>query len=376
MRFFLVLMAAAGLSGAMAHAALIDLRQPPYSAAADGTKDDRPALAAAFSAAKSGDTVFVPAGDYRIVLTKGRLSMPEGVSLLGENGRSRFLLVSEGGEKEHREFLQPGSGSVLQGMTFVKDGKYPSVLFPLFGERSGIVLRDCVFEGGAEKFPGAYSHCFQVGNGALKDTLMERIVVRDFTFGLFQANPATGSVVGFRVEQSLFEKNASSDLEFNSPNGTMTDVTVRDSVFRDNRSKNASGGFAVGFANVQRGIVENCRIESYGAEALHVEDRSEDILLKGNTIVGGSKIQGNGVILVVNDSRKVTIEANYIDGRQNENKTHLILVTAGGKKFPNPSGVVVKDNVMVNGGETVTWYLQDGCGPEPIGNVVVKPEEK
>lgn len=376
MRFSLILMTAAGLSGAMADAALIDLRQPPYSAAADGTKDDRPALAAAFSAAKSGDTVFVPAGDYRIVLTKGRISMPEGVSLVGEKGKSRLLLVSEGGEKEHREFLQPGTGSVLQGMTFVKEGKYPAVLFPLFGERSGIVLRDCVFEGGSEKFPGGYSHCFQVGNGVLKDTLMERVVVRDFTFGLFQANPATGSVLGFRVEQSLFEKNTSSDLEFNSPNGTMTDVMVRDSVFRDNRSKTASGGFAVGFANVQRGKVENCRIEGYGAEGLHVEDRSEDILLKGNTIVGGSKIQGNGVILVVNDSRKVTIEGNYIDGRPNENKTHLILVTAGGKTFPNPSGVVVKDNVLVNGGKTVTWYLQDGCGPEPVGNVVVKPEEK
>ncbi len=132
----------------------------------------------------------------------------------------------------------------------------------------------------------------------------------------------------------------------------------------------------MGFANVKRVTVERCRIEGYGAEALHVEDRSEEILLKGNTIIGGSKIQPNGVILVVNDSRKVTIEGNYIDGRPNGNKPHLILVTAGGNALPNPSGVLVKDNVLINGEKTTTWYLQPGSGPEPAGNIVVKPDGK
>lgn len=355
--------------------AMINLRQPPYSAAADEMKDDRPALGAAFSAAKKGDTVFVPAGNYRIVLPQGaRLSMPDGVALVGEKGLSRFILVSDGDDKSHREFLLPGSDSVIQGIHFSKEGTFPAVLFPLFGDRDGIVFRDCVFDGGSEEFPGRYCHCFQVGNGALKNLVMERIVLRGFTFGLFQANTARGSVEGVRVVQSLFERNTASDLEFNSPNGEMTDIEVRDCIFRDNLSKSASGGFAVGFANVKRGSVERCRIEGYGAEALHVEDRSEDILLKGNTIIGGSKIQPNGVILVMSDSRKVTIEGNYIDGRPNGNKPHLILVTAGGNAFPNPSGVLVKDNVLVNGEKTKAWYLQPGSGPEPMGNILVKPD--
>jgi len=357
--------------------AVINLRQAPCSAAADGMKDDRPALAVAFSAAKKGDTVFVPAGNYRVVLPQGaRLSMPDGVALVGEKGLSRFVLVSDGDEKSHREFLQPGSASVIQGVHFSKEGVFPAVLFPLFGERDGIVFRDCVFDGGSEKFPGPYCHCFQVGNGALKNLVMERIVLRGFTFGLFQACEARGSVEGVRVVQSLFERNTASDLEFNAPDGKMTDLTVRDCTFRDNLSKSASGGFAVGFANVKRGSVERCRIESYGPEALHVEDRSEDIMLKGNTIIGGSKIQPNGVILVVSDSRKVTIEGNYIDGRPNGNKPHLILVTAGGNGLRNPSDVLVKDNVLINGDQTKTWYLQPGSGPEPVGNIVVKPNGK
>jgi hypothetical protein len=172
------------------------------------------------------------------------------------------------------------------------------------------------------------------------------------------------------VENSIFERNTASDLEFNSPNGTMADVVVRNCQFRENRCKGASAGFAVGFANVKRGVVESCRIEGYGSEALHVEDRSEDIRLSGNTIVGGSTERTNGVILVVNDSRKVSITGNYVDGRPNANKTHLILVTAGGTKFKNPSEVSVTGNVLVNGALTKTWYLQDGSGPKPEGNVI------
>lgn len=373
MRHVLLLALAALFAGNL-EAEILDLRKAPYSAAGDGAADDRAALAAAFSAAKKGDTILVPAGDYRMVLGKGRLTMPDGVTLLGEGGRSRFLLVSEDGKTEHREFLQPGSSSVLQGLTFSREENFAAVLFPLFGERDGITFRDCVFEGGVEKFPGTYCHAFQVGNGALKNLALEKIELRGFTFGLFQANQATGSVEGVKVRQSLFERNKASDLEFNSPKGKMTDIRVEDCTFRDNLSKTPSGGFAVGFANVQRGVVERCRIENYGAEALHVEDRSEDIRLSGNTIVGGSKIQTNGVILVVNDSRKVVIEGNYIDGRPNENKVHLVLVTAGGSKFPNPSEVSLKDNVLLSGPKTVKWYLQGGSGPEPSGNIVVGSE--
>ena len=369
-----LILAVAAVFVANLDAEVIDIRKAPYSAAGDGSKDDRPALAAAFSAAKKGDTVLVPAGDYRIVLGKGRLMMPDGVTLLGEGGRSKFHLASEGGKADHREFLQPGSSCVLQGVTFSRDENFAAVLFPLFGERDGITFRDCVFEGGVERFPGTYCHGFQVGNGALKNLTFDKIELRGFTFGLFQANQATGSVEGVVVRQSLFEKNKSSDLEFNSPKGRMTDINVMDCTFRDNLSKTPSGGFAVGFANVQRGMVERCRIENYGAEALHVEDRSEDIRLAGNTIVGGSKIQTNGVILVVNDSRKVVIEGNYVDGRSNENKVHLVLVTAGGPKFLNPSDVSVNDNVLLSGPKTVKWYLQKGSGPEPAGNLVMGSE--
>jgi hypothetical protein len=205
----------------------------------------------------------------------------------------------------------------------------------------------------------------------VKNLALDGIEIEGCTYGLFQANEATGTVDGVTVDHSRFERNTASDLEFNSPRGTMCNVIVRDCFFRDNLCPTPGGGFAVGFANVTNGRVENCHIHNYSSEALHVEDRSANVHLTGNMIVGGSRGQPNGVIMVLCDSRKVTIERNFIDARSNTNPVHLILVTAGGKQLANPSDVSVADNVLVNGTSTRTWYLQPGSGPAPSGNLVI-----
>lgn len=57
------------------------------------------------------------------------------------------------------------------------------------------------------------------------------------------------------------------------------------------------------------------------------------------------------MILVVNSSRKATIGDNCIDGRPNGDNPHFILVTVGGNTFRNPSNVLLKDDVLVNGGK-------------------------
>ncbi|MEA3211116.1 MAG: hypothetical protein QOE70_4173 [Chthoniobacter sp.] len=351
-----------------AEANVLNLREAPFSAAGDGKTDDRPALARAFADAQSGDTVLIPPGNYHIVLTKGVLVTPSGVTLWGQSGKSKLVLSSEGGE--HREFLRLGSDVTLEGITIERDGDFPAVLLPLFGNLSNVTLRNCRIIGNAGRFPAHYCHALQVGNGTLKNLTLQGLEVEDCSYGLFQANAATGTVDGVAVDHSRFARNTASDLEFNSPKGTMRNIVVKDCQFRDNLCKSAGAGFAVGFANVTNGRVENCHIQNYSSEALHVEDRSADILLTGNMIVAGSTGQSNGVIMVLSNSTKVTIDRNYIDARPNTNQAHLILVTAGGKQFANPSEVTLSGNVLVNGASTRTWYLQPGSGPEPSGNLV------
>lgn len=356
----------------------LNLREAPYAAAADGTADDRPALLRAFADARPGDTILLPPGDYRIVLTGGAAVVPEGVTLWGHAGKTRLLLDTSGSTSDYREFLRPRSGVTLLGLTVERAADFPGVLFPLHGDAENIAFRDCRISGGQSRFPGRYCHALRVGHGTLRNVILSGVTIEDCCYGLFQPNAATGTLEGLTVEHSRFARNTSSDLEFNAPNGIMRGITVRDCFFSDNRSKTPGGGFAVGFANVQNARVENCVMRGYGSEILHVEDRSADILLTGNTLSAGSLLQPNGVIMVLSDSKRVTIANNVIDARANTNRAHLILVTAGGKRFANPSEVSVTSNVLVNGASTRTWYLQGGSGPPPSANLVfpepAKPE--
>lgn len=353
-----------------AEAKLLNLRDAPYAAAGDGIANDRPALAKAFADAKPGDSVLVPPGTYNLVLTGGALTLPEGVTLWGQTGQSTLLLATSGGTA-YREFLRPAGGSTVDGLTVVRNADFSGVLIPLSGPASNVTIRNCRIVGNQARFPERACHAFRIGFGTVCNVVFENVAIEDCCYGLFQPNDATGTLDGFTVEHSRFERNTATDLEFNSPKGTLRNVVVRDCFFRDNRSRSPAGGFAVGFANVASGRVEHCMIRNYGSEALHVEDRSTDIVLAGNTIVGGSTRQPNGVILIVNDSRRVTIADNVIDARANTNSPHLILVTGGGKKFPCPSDVAVTGNVLVNGPTTRTWYLQDGSGPAPTANLIL-----
>lgn len=344
----------------------------PFQAVGDGETDNRPALQQALEKLQSGDTLVVPAGDYRLVLTDKPLSVPAGVSVVGQGGQTRFLLASSGDGKQFRNWLKLGSSVRLSGLVVKRVEAFPTVLLPLFGELENITLHDVTIDGNTEQLKGPYCHAIQVGIGHLKGLMLDRVVITRCSFGLFQSNDANGTVENVVVQQSLFHSNAASDLEFNSPHGTMRNIVVQDCLFRDNQSTTAGAGFAVGFANVTDGTVQRCDIRNYGSEALHVEDRSSNIELISNTITKGSYRQNNGVIMVLSDSTGVVVAENTIDARANENKPHLVLVTAGGDRFKRPNDVTVRRNVLIHGPETRTWYLQPDSGPKPEGNTVVE----
>ena len=85
------------LAASRADAAAVSLKDAPFSAAGDGVADDRPALAKALASLKAGDTLIVPPGTYRIVLTKDVLKAPPGVTIWGQADKSKFVLATAGG---------------------------------------------------------------------------------------------------------------------------------------------------------------------------------------------------------------------------------------------------------------------------------------
>jgi len=349
--------------------------EPTFPAAADGETDNRPALLQAFAQLKSGDTLFVPAGDYRLELTDKPISVPSGVSLVGQGAKSRFLLASTGDEKQYRNWLKPGSNVTLSGLSAKRVEAFAAVLLPLAGDRENITLHDVTIDGNGPELGGPYCHAIQVGYGHLDGLRLDRVEITGCSFGLFQSNDATGTVENVLVQQSMFHHNRASDLEFNAPRGTMRNIVVRDCLFRDNLCQTLGAGFAVGFANVADAAVQRCDIRNYGSEALHVEDRSRNIRLSQNTISNGSHRGDNGVIMVLSDSTNVVIEDNTIDARMNGNRPHLVLVTSGGERFKRPNDVHIRGNLLTHGPDTRTWYLQPGSTSETANNTVVAYEK-
>jgi hypothetical protein len=325
--------------------ATLNIRNAPYSAAGNGIADDYPALASAFGAAQPGDTILVPAGTYKIVLPGGYLTLPTGVTLTGVGESSQLNLAHVGATGDYREFMRFESNTVLENLFIRRETDLFGIPFQIF-EGSNITLRNLRIDGrrgviADDWFP------FRIGQGPsiVRNLLFDNLIVERNGYGLFMANDADGGVIGFTIRNCTFRNNNATDLEFNGPSGTLQDITVHHNLFEDQQGE-ASGGFGVGFANVKNGLIENNKFERYKAEPIHIEDRSADIIVRGNTIIGGSTVSDNGIIMVLNNSTRVEITNNYIDARPNPNNVAIVLVVHGGP-YEHPSYVTVSRNILI-----------------------------
>ncbi|MBK7625577.1 MAG: right-handed parallel beta-helix repeat-containing protein [Kineosporiaceae bacterium] len=124
----------------------------------------------------------------------------------------------------------------------------------------------------------------------------------NLAFGLFQASSTRSTIRNLMVSRCLFVGNLHDDLEFNSPNGSMQNVVVRNSVFR------GSGQFGIGLANVQHATISGNVFSGFKSEPIHIEDRSAWINVASNTFEGKCS-QG---LMVVNDPRDqwITLDSN------------------------------------------------------------------
>ncbi len=122
-----------------------------FGAKGDGTTNDVPAIQAAANAAKDGDTIYFPAGDYFIndavkLNHRNRLTFEgDGPSSVIHHGARIALMIGTGGE--------PGDGFIVQKLKFIglpghyrKQGGSGGIAIQIFGP-NGTIVRDCDFEG-------------------------------------------------------------------------------------------------------------------------------------------------------------------------------------------------------------------------------------
>ncbi len=363
----------------LSEAAVINVCDSPYLAKGDGITDNRSAFVNALASLSSGDTLFVPAGTYRIVITS-IIKPKAGTSIRGE-GSATILSLENGGLSTSRQFMSPGGSNILiEGLTVVRAANFPLVVFYLTNSNgpSDIVIRNTKIVGNRDIYTSYTCHGIQYGQSNMSNILLDNVTVTTCTNGLFRDGSSTGTVTNITATHCRFFSNYSIDMNFNSPNGLTSNVIVQDCHFRDNRNTSTGSGFAVAFAHVTTGLISDCIMDGYSNEAIHVEDRSSDIVISGNALRSTAMMGGCAVLIISKSSAAsatdgVTIINNLIDARDNVFDTFLVLVTAGSATGPKPVNVSVEDNILINSNTTRTWYLQPGSGPAPSGNIVYDP---
>lgn len=319
-----------------------------FGAKGDGITNDFAAFnKALFYASKNSDSVFIPKSIYFIKL-KGSLIIQSGIKFYGEVG-SIINLDSE--TPAYSSFItNNGKNIKISTLTINRAVDYPFVIFPI---RNGenITFENITIDGGSNgKFKTSYCHGFQLGVSNLGKTsgvIIKECQIINCKFGLFMANPSLSLIQNIEVKDCLFKSNYSTDLEFNSPNGRITDLSVHNNTFSRGKS------FSIGLAHVDNVQVSNNHFEYYDLESIHIEDYSSNINISHNTFEACSLFQ-NAYIQIISGTRNVKISNNKFDGEKNIVPNQIINAQAGGngktvgdRDVIAPRNIDVTDNQML-----------------------------
>lgn len=336
----------------------INVTSAPYSAIGNGTTDDGPAIRAAVTAAGVGGTVYFPAGTYRYVAA-GTLQL-NGTKMQGA-GQTSSILLYESTAWSPVAFAT-GNDVAWKSMQIKRNSAVDIVMFPL-QPYSGWTFDDVLFDGNRGIDTGAtdvYGFQIGLGGGTLASTSFLNSTFKNFSqFPLFQASQDAGTTSGFTVRNCLFQNNYHTHLEFNAPSAVCTGLTVENSSFIGQYGP-AAGGFGVGLANCKNSVVRYCYFEDGTQEAVHVEDRSDNITVEFNRIVQCGKLHFSQV-QVVSGSTNVRVQHNVIDGTGSKDGQYIAAVAALRGGSPSyPATITIDDNTIDQGANLGVFYECDG----------------
>lgn len=336
-------------------------------ATGDGVTDDAPAFARALAAAVAGDTVFVPAGTYHLVLPQP-LTLPPGVLFAGEPGRSVLRMTP----RATAAIDVGGADCALDGLELARAGDVETVLLRV-GRVDRLTLSRLVFSGATDVWE-SFCHGVQLGVDGdtssalvLRDSLFHRL-----TYGLYQANDSAAVTVGVEVSGCTFARNANTDLEFNSPSGSFRAVRVHDCTFRDNDSP----GFAVGIAYCAQVEVTRNTMTNYRMEAVHVEDWSSDVAVTDNRMTACG-LREFAFVQVISGCTRVVVRGNTFDATSNTEDIAVVNAlaggrgsTAGGRPVVPPTAVTVTGNTFRLSSDVIAVAFHGVDGGSITGNRV------
>lgn len=324
-----------------------------YGAACDGTTNDQPALQqAANDMAGRGGGVVTVSGTCRIVQTASATftTIAGPVTIRGVTDGATLRLDTDQPGAYRQLFRVSGDDVAFEDVTLARAADIYGIMIGLNGP-ADLSLDNVLLDGHKNRYPGTTFHGIAIfgDSGDVRNARMTRTTIRNTDFALFQPSNVTTATDGFTVDRSTFTGNHADDLEFNSPNARMTNITVTNSRFSDNRAADERhiAGFGVGLANVQNALIQGNTFDGYRFEPVHIEDRSADVTVHDNAFTDSFTAPLNFAshVFVVAGSHHITITGNTFDTSANDNRIDCVYLGSGGGAAID--SVRVRDNTFL-----------------------------
>lgn len=355
----------------------------------DGVTNDREALSSALSALSTagGGTLVLPPTDIAVTLNAlPTFDVPANTKIVGAPGATRLLLTSSNNSTYVAVFGSSGDNVAFEGLTLVRSSDSTMIFF-YPGATDGFHLRDCVIDGNKSTYSSNIVHGMSTERAGSKSNItMTGCTVTGVGYGYLQSNVATGTVDTFTVQNCLFDGNYSDDLEFNSPAGTMSNVSVSNSRFVNPQGTSITASLGVGLAHVTNAVVRDNYFEGYYSDAIHLEDYCTNVVVAGNRIVNCATVPNPSTstekdragITVMTGCSDVVICGNVLDHTANDNGLHGIVIknlggaeTPGGRPNIPPLRVTISDNIILCGSDFQGMWITDLTDGVIRGNTII-----
>ncbi len=354
---------------------VVDVRA--LGAVGDGRTDDGDAIRRGMAQVnRTGGTLWFPAGTYYYRAT-GPLSPAAGVTLAGQPGASTIAFDFPGA-RDFVVFAAIDAADVtLDGLVISRVAAFPAVLLDL-GAAENVSFTRGALLGNTDALPGPDCHGVKFPDrGTAGPITLTDSTLATLTYGLLQANASTATVTGVTVERCSFTRNANTDLEFNSPYGSIRRIRVDGCAFSDNDSP----GFGVGLAHVADAVVRGNTFDRYALEAVHIEDHSTDITVQDNTFTACG-LRDYSHVQIISGSQRVRVVGNTFHATTNTRPIYVVNAlpggdgpTAGNRRADPPSTVTVERNTFDCRAPAVPIYFQGVKSGVIRGNTITASGE-
>jgi len=349
-----------------------------YGAACDGVKDDRVAIRNAIDAVadRGGGIVNIPSGSCRQLQTAASLFTGVGanVTIRGVGPTSKLLLACDARDSYRALYRISGDNVTFENLSIVRATACSGAMIAL-RPFANTTLHNVIIDGQYQLGGGSMHALLQAHatSGTYRNIRLIGTSIKNMTsYGFLQPNSATTSTDGILVDGSTFTNNGNDDLEFNAPNGTMKNVTVKNSSFSDNRNAaRTHGGFGIGLANVQNALLTNNTFEDYNYEPIHIENGTAHVTIEDSSFKNAFTASRSWAshVAIISGSHDITIQRNTFDTSSNTNTITPILISTGGS-YAEPYNIKISSNTFIIRANAKTTYYSGISGVTMSGNTV------